>query len=276
MPPSALKPFLDHIERSNNVALPGTYVPFTLDRALIGWVSRDLAVSLTTVGLKDESGHLELVENDSFEALGQRMATAGLYRPHDELFDVIDPQGLPVGRIDRGALPLLGLEAQGVHVNGLVRTEAGLHLWIGHRALTKRLDPGKLDHLVAGGVCAGISPSAALRKEAEEEAAILPELADQAVPVGEIRYAMARPEGLRRDILHCYDLFLPATFEPRPTDGEVAYFELMPIDAVFTIVRDTDRFKFNVNLVLIDLFLRLGLFADDDAAILRRALSAQP
>jgi thiamine pyrophosphokinase len=37
-------------------------------------------------------------------------------------------------------------------------------------------------------------------------------------------------------------------------------------------VRDTDDFKFNVNLVLIDLFIRLGLIADAEASTLRTLL----
>jgi hypothetical protein len=37
-------------------------------------------------------------------------------------------------------------------------------------------------------------------------------------------------------------------------------------------VRDTDDFKFNVNLVLIDLFIRQGLIAGPEAVSLRIAL----
>ena len=70
---------------------------------------------------------------------------------------------------------------------------------------------------------------------------------------------MERPEGLRRDRLQCYDLHLPECFTPRPVDGEVASFELWPMAKVVQTVHDTDQFKFNVNLVLIDLFVRLGL-----------------
>ncbi|MEJ1977385.1 MAG: hypothetical protein WDN49_16055 [Acetobacteraceae bacterium] len=76
---------------------------------------------------------------------------------------------------------------------------------------------------------------------------------------GVIHYAMEREEGLRRDMLHCYDVMLPESFTPRPVDGEVDGFELWPIARVVDTVRRTDDFKFNVNLVLIDLFVRLGL-----------------
>ena len=77
--------------------------------------------------------------------------------------------------------------------------------------------------------------------------------------VARIAYAMQRPEGLRRDVLHCYYLELPDDFVPHPEDREIEYFELWPIQRVYETVRDTDDFKFNVNLVLIDLFRRLGM-----------------
>ena len=120
----------------------------------------------------------------------------------------------------------------------------------------------------------GLTPEQTLVKEAEEEAAIPPELARQARLVGRIAYAMERLEGLRRDDLLCYDLDVPEDFTPRPTDGEVAVFELWPVQRVLETVRDTDEFKFNVNLVLIDLFLREGLIAGDAAVRLRDALEA--
>jgi len=45
-----------------------------------------------------------------------------------------------------------------------------------------------------------------------------------------------------------------------------------PPEGVVERVRDTDDFKFNVNLVVIDLFLRHGLRQSDEAAVLRAAL----
>ena len=97
-------------------------------------------------------------------------------------------------------------------------------------------------------------------------------LAELGVWVALIAYAMERPEGLRRDRLHCYDLDLPDDFKPSAADGEVEAFELWPIARVVQTVRDTDRFKFNVNLVLIDLFLREGLIVGRDAEQLRAGL----
>jgi hypothetical protein len=98
-------------------------------------------------------------------------------------------------------------------------------------------------------------------------------LAARARRVGRIRYEMERAEGLRRDLLHCFDLDLPEDFVPQPSDGEVEAFELWPIARALEAVRDGDSFKFNVSLVLIDLFLREGLIGPEAGAdALRREL----
>ncbi|MGH7189817.1 MAG: thiamine pyrophosphokinase, partial [Acetobacteraceae bacterium] len=89
-------------------------------------------------------------------------------------------------------------------------------------------------------------------------------------------YVMERPEGLRRDRLHHYDLWVPEDFVPRAADGEVAGFSLWPLRRVLEAVRDTDAFKFNVTLVLIDLFLRFALIdpAGSEGRRLRALLDA--
>jgi 8-oxo-dGTP pyrophosphatase MutT (NUDIX family) len=163
-----------------------------------------------------------------------------------------------------------------VHVNGLVRRASGLSLWVGRRAADKALDPRKFDHIVAGGVPVGLSPMETLVKEAGEEAGIPPSVAANSVLVARVGYTMERPEGLRRDLLHCYDLTLPEDFVPHPADGEVADFELWPLKRALDTVVETDSFKFNVNVVLIDLFLRTGIIdpRSTEGEALRRALDA--
>ena len=247
-----------HVTACNNAHLPGARSRFLVGGAPAGWVLPDAAAI---------AGHA--ADAHELEAIARALTAAGLCRWRDEAFDVrAEPDGPVLGIVDRGALPVLGIEAVGVHLNGLVQRPDGLHMWTARRAMDKKLDPGKLDHIVGGGVPAGLGPAETLVKEAGEEAGLPPALVSQAVHRGVITYAMERPEGLRRDRLHCYDLVLPDTFSPRPVDGEVAGFELWPIARVMRTVRDTDEFKFNVNLVLIDLFLRLGLL--DDPALRAR------
>lgn len=253
--------YLRHIRACNNVTLPGGRLPFRIGSAQVGWVKPDLAARLSSFpDIGSGVDGVTLSDGAALPSIARNLADAGCYRWRAEEFDIrADPDGPVLARLDRGALPSFGVLALGVHVNGLVRRSDGLHIWVARRAANKHLDPCKLDHIVAGGVPAGLTPAETLIKEAQEEAAIPASLARQAVEVARIGYAMERPEGLRRDLLYCYDLDLPPEFSPHAADGEVEGFELWPIGRVMQTVRDTDEFKFNVALVLIDLFQRLRL-----------------
>jgi 8-oxo-dGTP pyrophosphatase MutT (NUDIX family) len=169
----------------------------------------------------------------------------------------------PLMHMERAAVPLFGVRGYGVHMNGTVGDGAGLRMWVAKRSLAKPTGPGKLDQLVAGGQPAGVSLADNLIKECAEEAAIPAELARRAVPVGAVSYVTERPEGLRRDVLFNYDLELPEGFKPHNADGEVDSFHLWPIERVIEVVRDTDDFKFNCALVVIDFLIRRGRIAPD-------------
>jgi hypothetical protein len=266
--------FDQHIRACNNADLPGERLPFHLAGQPVGWVPPDVvAVIGAAPSVRRAGGRVYLDDPAAMPDLVARLAAQGLCKLRGEQFDIrANPDAPSLGVIDRGALPQFGIQAIGVHVNGLVRRSDGLHVWVARRSADKQLDPGKLDHMVAGGVPAGLGAMETLIKEAAEEAAVPQAMAAGARAVGRIGYALVRPEGLRRDLLLCYDLELPEDFQPMPVDGEVAGFELWPVERVLQTVRDTDDFKFNVNLVLIDLFLRLGLIGGPAGAALRRAL----
>jgi hypothetical protein len=255
------------VRACNNAGLPGARIPFLINQHVVGWVPARIASALEGLpAIRRSADRVTLTDPAALPGIAHTLSERGLFRWRGEAFDVrATPDGPALAQIDRGAIPSFGIQAAGVHVNGLVHRADGLHMWIARRAMDKLLDPGKLDHIVAGGVSAGLGPMETLVKEAAEEAAIPPELAVKAVKVGEIGYAMERPEGLRRDCLYCYDLMLPEAFVPQAIDGEVEAFELWPIDRAVEAVRDTDDFKFNVNLVLIDLFIRRGLIAGAEA-----------
>lgn len=274
---SRMDALLRHIAACNNAGLPGARLPFRLAGAVVGWVRPELARTLAAFpAIRVAEDTVALADAAALPAIVAALSERGLFRWRAEAFDVrADPEGPVLAQMDRGALPKFGVMAVGVHVNGLVLRPDGPWLWVGQRAADKSLDPGKLDHIVAGGVPAGMTPAATLIKEAGEEAAIPPALAAQALRVARIGYAMEREEGLRRDLLLCYDLALPEDFVPIAADGEVAQFALWPLARVLATVREGDAFKFNVNLVLIDLFLRRNLIAGDEAARLRAALAVR-
>jgi 8-oxo-dGTP pyrophosphatase MutT (NUDIX family) len=257
-----------HIRACNNATLPGNRKRVWLSGQHVGWMLPGLAEAAAVHGaLLDDTGLT--LSPDQVEPITRALADAGLFRWRGEAFDLrADPDGPALARIDRGALPKFGIGAVGIHLNGLV----GDRLWVARRSRDKPLDPGKLDHLVAGGVAAGDTIESTVIKEAGEEAGLSPALAATARRVGRVHYAMERDEGLRRDTLHCYDLELPADFKPIPSDGEVEAFELWQLARVLECVRDTDDLKFNVNLVLIDLFIRRELLTPAEASTLAAAL----
>ncbi|CAN0551522.1 unnamed protein product, partial [Laminaria digitata] len=161
--------------------------------------------------------------------------------------------------IERAAAAFLGCRAYGVHVNGFVRDGADVHLWIATRAHDRPVCPGQLDNMIAGGQPVGLTLRENVIKEAGEEAGVPEALAQAAIPVGAITYTMENELGLKPDMMFCWDLELPADFQPVNTDGEVAEFRLLPAAKVLEIVGTTNDFKFNCNLVIIDFCIRHGV-----------------
>ena len=186
--------------------------------------------------------------------------------PRGEPFPVVDRWGAaPLAKIDRTATNAFGLISFGQHVNGMATdAEGALHLWIGRRADDRRVAPGKYDNLIAGGLPYGLTlaeePGEGGRGGRPRFGADLVALAR---PVGAISYRMSVPEGLRRDVLFCYDLPVPAGVEPRNADGEVAEFRLWPLEEVAEALAAGDGFKFNVALVILDFMIRHGALGPD-------------
>jgi isopentenyldiphosphate isomerase len=169
----------------------------------------------------------------------------------------------PMLEIERAAVPVFGVRAFGIHLNGYVRSGNDRLMWVARRSMKKQTYPGQLDQLVAGGQPVGISLSDNLVKECREEAGMPEALARQAVPVPPISYCFESDRGLRPNVLYCYDLELPMDFQPHNTDSEVEQFYLWPVEQVMDIVATTRDFKTNCNLVAIDFFIRHGFLTSN-------------
>ena len=170
----------------------------------------------------------------------------------------------PLLRMERAAVPLFGVRAYGVHLNGFVGKADNLRLWVGRRSATKQTAPGKLDHIVADGQPMGLGLMENLIKECAEEAAMPEILARKARPGGFVSYVTERVEGLRNDICYAFDIELPVDFAPRNTDGEIEWFQLWPVAEVKARLAASDDFKFNVALVNIDFLVRRGYLGPDE------------
>jgi len=266
--------FLDHIRACNRWE-PADFVPFRLDGERFGRVRRSFAAHLTAwprVFAVSDDAVTFVYPHPGFEerslalqeVLEQMRERAIVSHLHGEKYPVTaGDRDRARMVIDRACAPYFGLRAFGQHLNGFVRDGDHLLMWVGRRAANRRVSPLHLDNLVAGGLPWGIGLTENLYKECREEANIPPELAARARPVGAVTYCRESEHGLKPDCMYCYDLELPPDFEPRCTDGEVEAFYLWPVEEVMAKVRDTDEFKLNCNLVIIDFLGRHGYIREE-------------
>ena len=267
---------MDRIVACNN-GDSDLYVPFCFRDCRIGWLKPDFAsllVGFGSVFVRDTSGGVAL--HDALNDFATRSeAVASVLRQlhkdgrvrwlHGEQYPVSLSWGTPpIMCIDRACAPYFGVRAWGVHLNGFVRKGADLYMWIARRAPDKPSYPGLLDNMVAGGQPIGLGSRENLIKECAEEADIAPHLAQKARCVGSVSYCQETGDGLKPDVMFCFDLELAEDFIPRNTDGEVAGFRLLPIEQVFEKVANTTEFKPNSALVIIDFFVRHGVVDADN------------
>ncbi|MEE8623364.1 MAG: DUF4743 domain-containing protein [Alphaproteobacteria bacterium] len=267
--------YLDRIEECNTFD-PSRYLPFWVGAERVGRVSREFAERLeafadvfdVTPGRVALRLHLQSFDRRTSAMEGVLMAlrAEGVVKGwRDESYAVSGPGAKPLMTMERAGVPLFGVRAYGVHLNGFVRQGDGHEMWVARRGRDKPTYPSALDNIAAGGIGYGIGVRDSLVREAADEAGIPPALSARAVPVGAITYCCETDEGLRFDVIFAFDLELPADFVPQNADGEVAAFDLWPIERVAQTVRETREFKFNCNLVIIDFLVRFGLIAHEDA-----------
>ncbi len=272
--------WMDRVRAANRHDLSG-HRRFRVAGTALGWVAPDTAALLAgwpEVFAVDEhevrlAPPLDDVATPARERSAALAGVLGVLRERglvagwrDELYPVASSLfDEPLLLIERAAVPLFGVTGFGVHVNGVVREgDAQPRMWVARRAADKPTYPGELDQIVAGGQPAGIGLMDNVVKECEEEAGIPAHLARRARPVGAIRYCCATPAGLRPDVVYNYDLELPTDFRPVNRDGEVQSFELWSMERLMAVVRDSDAFKFNCSLVIIDWLIRHGLIGPED------------
>lgn len=273
--------FLEKIARCNEVDYR-RFRPFLVGELRVGWIRDDfidaIAPYIDVFHISDQKVTLSS-QLCSFEERTQAMQqtvrslveTGRISQHYGEVYPAsTDHRESPLFLIDRAAASYFGTRTHGQHLNGYVRRGDELLMWIGRRAKDRGFYPGKLDQMVAGGLPYNIGLQENLRKECLEEAGINSSLADQAKPVGCITCSYENERGIKPETQYCYDLELPEDFQPVCQDGEVEVFMLMPIAEVAELVRDTDEFKLNCNLVVIDFLIRQGILtpAEPDYEVL--------
>lgn len=244
-----------------------TRLPFVLNGRPIGSVARSHLPALRALGLQADAAQVLLQHaperlDGAFARLNAALRAQGLILAwRDEQVPILDPaDGARLGAMERAAARLWGTLTLGTHANGYVADAAGrpTHLWIAQRSLSKATDPGKYDNLVGGGVGAGQTPWQALVREGWEEAGLAPEQLQGLRAGSVLRLQRDIPEGLQHEWLHVYDLPLPAQWQPRNQDGEVAGFDCLPLNQALALAAG-EAMTVDAALATLDFALRRGL-----------------
>jgi isopentenyldiphosphate isomerase len=191
----------------------------------------------------------------------------------NELYPVF---GLKDRRVamERSGSALFGIETRGVHCTAYTwattksadgSSTRELKFYVPRRSATKSTYPGMLDNSIAGGISSSETVWVSMLREAQEEGSLPYSIAARAKPVGTVSYIHLRDSRaggevglLQPEIEYCFDLELSEEEGLKPNDDEVAGFELMGLEEVWTRLCNAE-FKPNCGIVLIDLFIRWGL-----------------
>lgn len=251
--------------------LPEQFVRLTIGGEQVGFPSAVLADRLASelpgvlvrngadIALSSQSGDFDAA-TASLKAVKDYLETHALMLPpRHEPYAVRNSWGDDaIALIERNATMPLGMVSYGVNLNAWTVDDSGNQLlWVGRRSMSKQTEPGKLDHVAAGGQPYGIGLRENIIKEAGEEAGIPPTLACKSIPTGAVsgHYHGAI---CRRFIHYNFDLALPRSFEPRPVDGEVDAFTACAPEEVIEALRDGYHFDLESAISVIDWLIRHG------------------
>nr|POE66645.1 uncharacterized protein CFP56_72068 [Quercus suber] len=261
----------DYPETELGYVLPSVAMVF---KGLPDWKvdDSDRSLTLITGANEEERSKAVAVTTSAMRQLGHFKVLEGW---RDELYPVYGPNGDLLFSVERAASALFGVVTYGCHMTAYTksRNEDGeeMKLWVPRRSPTKQTYPGLLDNTVAGGIATGESPLESVIRESQEEASLSEELVRKDIKAaGTVTYFHIRDSRaggetrlLQPECQYVYDLELAEDVIPKPSDDEVAGFELMTVEQAKEALGNGD-FKPNCAAVLIEFFIRHGLITSED------------
>ncbi|MCJ1472347.1 hypothetical protein MMC13_000994 [Lambiella insularis] len=186
----------------------------------------------------------------------------------NELYPIAGSEGITM---ERAGSPLFGIVTFGVHMTAYTKSSDGMKIWVPKRSSTKSTYPAMLDNSVAGGISAGEKPFDSLIREAAEEASLARDtVRHNARACGTVSYFHIRDGRaggetglLQPEVQFVYDLELSTDIALKPSDDEVQSFNLCSVEEVQDAMARGD-FKPNCALVLLDFFVRHGIFTAEN------------
>ena len=162
--------------------------------------------------------------------LADALRAAGRSGPwRNEQLAVHAVDGRRIGTVERGAVRVLGIATQAVHLVGC--TADGAAMWVQQRAHSKASNPGMWDTLMGGMVSAADSLQTAVARETWEEAGLRMAQLSGLRPGGQVRFALPSDEGggagYMVECIHWYQATVRAGATPDNQDGEVERFDCL-------------------------------------------------
>ncbi|WP_343592206.1 DUF4743 domain-containing protein [Paracidovorax wautersii] len=189
--------------------------------------------------------------SDALNALASALRERGLCGPwRDEQLAVCNAAGERLGTVERGAVRVLGIATQAVHLVGLAPDG---RMWVQKRSLTKPNDPGRWDTLMGGMISAADSLPQALARETWEEAGLRVAELQQVGHGGHVLFCRPSSEGggtgYMVERIDWFRATVPEGMAPANQDGEVDEFALRSTEELQAQLAQ-DRFTLEAGLVM--------------------------
>lgn len=183
---------------------------------------------------------------------------------HSEMYPIVGARQ-PI-TTERFTATLFGIAARGAYMTAYVYgIDRKLKIWVARRG-TVVTHPGMRDTTVAGGITDGHSPLKCIMEEAKVEASLPRKFVKKNVrSAGVITYVARAGKGVSPCMMFVYDLKLPIWRKPKPSNEEVAGFELMSVGQIMAAMFNGE-FKANCTLVIIDFLIRHGFITPENEA----------
>ena len=156
-------------------------------------------------------------------------------------------------QLERAAFRGFGLMSHAVHINGY--TENGL-LWLATRSDSKKVDPGLMDNMTAGGISAQETIQTCAIRELWEEAGVTSYQLKNLYPVGSIDIRRPLPPNeVHHERLFTFDLIVEDDWTPINNDGEVHHFQKCTLEEIVNLIFE-EKMTQDAAVVTADFILR--------------------
>lgn len=252
-----------------NEPCPQSLIRFSAGKDIFGYVEPKTAVELAsytgcfrlteTLSLSSSAQLSFTTRTQAFALAHEQLLLTGKAKPSRELLEVrLSVLDQPSARAPRGVVRALGLLTQSVH---LVAWK-GEEVILSQRSADRAVGAGLWDTTAAGMVAAGEALTAALYREAWEEAGLISHEMTL-TKGGSFVYRAKVPEGWMQEEMIVFDAKLKDSALPMNRDGSVQRFQAKTLDEVLVLIQENKMMLGSAVCILESWLRRHGAAPED-------------